>query len=65
MLPGKPCAAVSTLKALTNNVPFDGIICPILDARRNQVYTAEFLGDGTLTRVCEDKGRWLESLWTG
>ena len=46
---GKPCAAVSTLEALANNVPyFDGIICPILDARRNQVYTAEFLGDGVL-----------------
>ena len=60
---GKPCAAVSTLEALANNVPyFDGIICPILDARRNQVYTAEFLGDGTLTRVCEDKAVSLESL---
>lgn len=60
---GKPCAAVSTLKALANNVPyFDGIICPILDARRNQVYTAEFLGDGTLRRVCEDKAVSLDSL---
>ena len=40
---GKPCIAVSTLKALANNVvPFEGIICPIMDARRGQVYNALF-----------------------
>lgn len=52
---GKPCAAVSTLHALANNVSyFDGIICPILDARRGQVYNALFEG-GSLNRLTEDR----------
>lgn len=50
----KPCVAVSTLHALANNVAhFDGIICPILDARRGQVYTALFNG-GNMCRIAED-----------
>lgn len=45
MASDKPCAAVSTLEALAYNVlPFRGIIVPAMDARRNQVYTAEFAG---------------------
>lgn len=53
---GKPCVGVSTLKALANNILFfDGIICPILDARRDRVYAAEFTGDGSLSRLCEDR----------
>lgn len=52
---GKPCISVSTLEALANNiVPFDGVICPILDARRGQVYTASFNGI-TLERITEDR----------
>jgi len=39
----KPCVAVSTLEGLAANVPyFEGLVCPILDARREQVYTAVF-----------------------
>lgn len=52
----KPCAAVSNLEALAYNVPyFNGVICPILDARRGQVYTAMFEGgtDGA-ERLCDD-----------
>ena len=40
-----PCAAVSTLEAmaaLTNGLPFDGLVCPVMDARCQQVYTALF-----------------------
>ncbi len=60
---GKPCAAVSTLEALANNVLyFDGKICPILDARRNQVYSAVFSGDGSLTRLTEDRAIALDDL---
>lgn len=36
----KPLIPVPTLDALKNNVPyFDGEVVPIMDARRNQVYT--------------------------
>ena len=42
---GKPCAAVSALHAMAYNVAdFGGIICPIFDARRGQVYNALFGG---------------------
>lgn len=51
----KPCAAVSALHALANNTAcFDGIICPILDARRGQVYNALFRG-GSMERMTEDR----------
>lgn len=36
-----PVVAVSTLEALAEGIPVPGVlICPLLDARRNQVYTA-------------------------
>ena len=35
----KPVIGVSTLEALAYNLPYaDGLICPIMDARRSQVY---------------------------
>jgi len=40
---GIPCISVSTLEALAGNVfGTSGIICPILNARREQVYTSIF-----------------------
>lgn len=62
----KPCVTVSTLMALAQNVMyFPGIICPILDARRSQVYTAMFEGgkDG-LGRMTEDAAMGLDELLT-
>ncbi len=39
----KPCVSVSTLEALTKNLEgFTGYVVPVMDARRNQVYTAIF-----------------------
>ena len=39
---GKACAGVSTLEALAYNLRgYEGIICPVMNARRAQVYTAE------------------------
>ncbi|GIM29170.1 tRNA (adenosine(37)-N6)-threonylcarbamoyltransferase complex dimerization subunit type 1 TsaB [Clostridium polyendosporum] len=36
----KPCISISNLDGLAYNVfPFEGIICPIMDALRNNVYT--------------------------
>ncbi len=59
----KPCVAVSTLHALAHQVQiFDGIVCPILDARRNQVYNATFQGGRELKRLCEDRAIALEDL---
>lgn len=40
---GKPCVAVDALEALAAGVlGFQGCVCPILDARRQQVYCAAF-----------------------
>ena len=37
----KPVAAIPTLQALAWNLPFAGVpICPMLDARKNEVYAA-------------------------
>lgn len=43
---GKPVAAVSTLEVLAASFPgFGGVVVPILDARREQVYCAVYDGD--------------------
>lgn len=61
---GKPCVGVSTLEALaTNAQAFEGIICPCMNARRQQVYNALFESkDGKLTRLCEDRALAIEDL---
>ena len=53
---GKPCVGISTLEALAYNLrTHKGIICPVMNARRSQVYTAIFESDGEkLTRLSED-----------
>ena len=52
----KPCVAVSALEAMAEGLlPLDGIYCPVIDARRAQVYTALFRREGdTLLRLTED-----------
>ena len=53
----KPCVAVSALEALAENLaPLSGLLCPVMDARRAQVYTALFRreGDG-LRRLTPDR----------
>ena len=46
----KPCVAVDALEALAANVTaFDGVVCPILDARAQQVYGAIFKRGERLT----------------
>ena len=47
---GKPVAAVPTLKALAWNIPFSRYpVCPLLDARKKEVYAALFRHDGRNT----------------
>lgn len=46
----KPYISVSSLDALALSVSnFDGIICPIMDALRNSVYTSLYKGNSTCT----------------
>ncbi|MBE6531441.1 MAG: tRNA (adenosine(37)-N6)-threonylcarbamoyltransferase complex dimerization subunit type 1 TsaB [Ruminococcaceae bacterium] len=62
----KPCVGVSTLEALAYNlVGYCGLICPVMNARRSQVYTALFRSDGkTLTRLMEDSALPISELDT-
>lgn len=52
----KPCIGVSTLEALAYNLNMiNGLICPVMNARRKQVYTALFrCKNGVLTRLLPD-----------
>lgn len=53
---GKPCAAVSSLETLCGNAPyFDGIVCPMLDARAGQVYAAAYRNGQEIVAARADK----------
>lgn len=54
---GKPCVGVSALEALAYNLSScNGIICPVMDARRDHVYNALFkCENGKVTRLCPDR----------
>ena len=60
----KPIIGVSSLEAMAYNVPFfDGLICPIMDARREQVYTATYkFVDGQLVTINSDRAIALAEL---
>ncbi|MBE7011626.1 MAG: tRNA (adenosine(37)-N6)-threonylcarbamoyltransferase complex dimerization subunit type 1 TsaB [Ruminococcaceae bacterium] len=56
----KPCVPVSTLEALSFPFSFfNGVVCPILDARRGQVYNAVFENG---KRLCPDRALALSDL---
>lgn len=63
-----PIIGVPTLDVMANGIPFtEHYICPIMDARRNQVYTALYKGtEGKVERLTEhmatDINDYLESL---
>ena len=61
---GTPCVSVSSLDSLAENAAgLTGVIVPVMDARRSQVYTAIFESDGeSLTRVSEDMAIPLSTL---
>lgn len=60
---GAPCAPVSTLEALAENIGADGLICPLMDARRGVFYNALFLREGgVLKRLTEDRAISLDEL---
>ncbi len=53
----RPCVGVSSLESLAYNLlGFDGIISPVMDARRDHVYNALFkCENGKLLRLCSDR----------
>ncbi len=59
-----PVYTVSALEGLAYNVPaFEGLICPIIDARRDQVYTAIFrIDNGKMVRILEDSPLSIDEL---
>lgn len=60
----KKCVGVSTLEAMAwHGVSHGGLICPVMDARRSQVYNALFeIIDGKPVRLCGDRAIALEEL---
>ena len=60
----KPCIGVSTLEALAYNLRgFRGIACPVMNARRSQVYNALFrVENGKIERLCPDRAIALSDL---
>lgn len=60
----KKCIGVSSLEALAHNVAQrNGIICPVMDARRGQLYNALFRYEsGVIKRLTEDRCITAESL---
>jgi len=57
---GKPCIGIDALEALAANISgFDGVICPILDARAQQVYGAMFEAGMPPVRLMEDEAEKL------
>ena len=60
----KPCVGVSTLEAMAwHGLAVGGYICPVMDARRSQVYNALFkIENGRPVRMTEDRPIALEEL---
>lgn len=60
----KPCIGVSTLAAMAwNGLTAGGLVCAVMDARRNEVYNALFrIEEGRPVRVCADRAVSLAQL---
>lgn len=61
---GKDCVGVSTLEAIAENLSVcEGLICPVMNARRSQVYTALFRSEeGRLVRLMPDSAMAISEL---
>ena len=63
---GIPCCEVSSIEALAHNLLGirEGIVAPVMDARRGQVYTAIFrISDGKVERLTDDLALPLAELY--
>lgn len=74
----KPVVGISTLAGLAYNMPYaEHIIVPIMDARRNQVYTASYIWDDdrlkelsadeaiSIEECVESCGKYLDTIFVG
>lgn len=59
-----PCVGTSTLSSMARSLAaYDGYVCPVMDARRSQVYNALFrVTAGRLERITEDRAISLKDL---
>ena len=59
-----PCYGVSTLEAMALSLgAYQGYVCPVMDARRSQVYHALFyVNHGSLERITDDRAIALAQL---
>ena len=59
-----PCYGISTLEAMTESLGvYQGYVCPVMDARRAQVYNALlYVNRGEITRVTPDRAIALSEL---
>ena len=59
-----PCYGISTLEAMAESLGvFQGYVCPVMDARRAQVYNALFyVNQGAISRVTPDRAIALSDL---
>lgn len=60
-----PVVGVSSLEAMAFEMKtLEGIICPVMNARRNQLYTAVFrASDNSLSRITEDSVMMIDELY--
>lgn len=53
---GKPCVGISALESLAANLAHcDGLLCPVIHARKFLYYALFAAKDGEMTRLCEDR----------
>ena len=59
-----PCYGISTLEAMAHSLGiYQGYVCPVMDARRAQVYNALFyVNRGEITRIAPDRAIALSEL---
>ena len=59
-----PCYGISTLEAMAESLGiYEGYVCPVMDARRAQVYNALFsVKAGTVSRIAPDRAIALADL---
>jgi len=63
MAQNKPCIAVSTLEAMAYNMlGRDCVVCSVMDARCNQVYTATFKCGKNIKRITQDEAIMIDEL---
>lgn len=60
----KPAVPVSSLEGMAYSLKIaDGIICPVMDAKRQQVYNALFrCKNGIVERICDDRAISIDEL---